>query len=77
MQDYTRLLQRHFRLSRMPLADVSQTEIMRRIHKLKDTPSEQNHAFVTARVFFKWAARNGYIERSPLEGQTLPAATRS
>ena len=50
---------------------------MRRINRLNDTPSEQNHAFIAARVFFRWAARNRLIERSPLEDMSLPAASRS
>lgn len=56
------------------MADIAQQEVMRRIRKLANTPSEQVHAFVTARAFFRWAARNRMIERSPLEGQTLPAS---
>ena len=76
LADYQRLLNRHFRLGKVRLSDVTQQDIMRRIDQLRDTPSEQNHAFVAARVFFRWAARHRYIDRSPLEGLALPAATR-
>ena len=50
--DYERILNRHFKFGRTMLSDISQHEIMRRIYKLSGTPSEQNHAFVTAKVFF-------------------------
>ena len=39
VRDYKRLLNRHFRFGREQLADISQQEIMRRIYRLKDTPS--------------------------------------
>lgn len=77
VQDYTRLLNRHFRFSKTPISEISTQELMRRINRLNDTPSEQNHAFIAARVFFRWAARNRLIERSPLEDMSLPAASRS
>ena len=41
--------------------------------RLKRTPSEQNHAFVALRGFFRWCVRSDYIERSPIEAQQLPA----
>jgi integrase len=75
-KDYQRLLDRHFRFDKTSLSEITQHGIMTRIDRLGDTPSEQNHAFVTARVFFRWAARHRYIDRSPLEGLALPAASR-
>ncbi len=76
VRDYRRLLNRHFRFSKTPLTEVSAQEIMSRINRLSGTPHEQNHAFVAARVFFRWAVHNHLIDRSPLEGMSLPAATR-
>ncbi|MCP4201938.1 MAG: tyrosine-type recombinase/integrase, partial [bacterium] len=70
-------LGRHFGFSRVHLADITTDEINRRIARLKDTPSEQNHAFVAVRVFLRWCVRNHYLDRSPLEAQQLPARTRS
>ena len=75
--DYEKLLNRHFKLSRILLADLSQRDLMRRIDRLKDTPSEQNHAFVALRVFLKWCVKNHYLAHSPLEGQSLPAKVQS
>ena len=77
VKDYERLLSRHFRFSRVHLADITTDEINSRVARLKDTPSEQNHAFVAIRVFLRWCVRNHYLDRSPLEAQQLPARTRS
>ena len=77
VHDYKRLLGKHFRFGKIHLTEITQQEVMRRIHRLKNTPTEQNHAFVAARAFFRWAARNRYIERSPLEGLSPPAVTKS
>lgn len=71
--DYTRLLGRHFRFGRTQLRDITTYDVMRRVNALLATPSEQNHAFVTARVFFRYAVREKYIDHSPLEGQRMPA----
>ena len=77
VSDYKRLLNRHFRLSKLPMSEITKHEIMRRVNKLKSTPFEQNHAFVTARVFFRWATAHDYVEHNPLEGMSLPAKTAS
>ena len=73
--DYERLLKRHFKFGRTPLGNITQHELMRRIYKLSNTPSEQNHAFVTAKIFFRWAKRHNYIEASPLADLPRPAKT--
>lgn len=75
--DYTRLLERHFRLGNVPLSEITTEDIMRRVNKLSETPSEQNHAFVAVRAFFRWAVRHRYLQHNPLEALTLPAKVRS
>ncbi|MDP6708258.1 MAG: integrase arm-type DNA-binding domain-containing protein, partial [Alphaproteobacteria bacterium] len=70
---YQRHLERHFPFGSTLLTDISTDDVMRRINRLRDTPSEQNHAFMVARTFFRWAARNRLIDRSPLEGLSLPS----
>ncbi|MEM7168745.1 MAG: tyrosine-type recombinase/integrase [Pseudomonadota bacterium] len=77
VRDYTRLLNRHFRFGKLKLHDITKQEVMRRVNKLKNTPAEQNHAFVAARVFFNWAIRNGYLTQSPLHMVQLPAVLTS
>jgi integrase len=46
------------------------------LSKLSDRPSEANHAYVAVRTFFKWAARNDLIDRSPIEHMQLPFKLR-
>ena len=70
--DYTRILNRHFRLGRMRLGDISRADVQKRLAKLRETPSEQNHAFVAARVFFNWALREQLISANPIAGMTTP-----
>jgi integrase len=73
VNDYNRLLKRHFAFGRRQLADIAPQDIARKIDRLSKTPSEQNHALVAAKVFFNWAVRRHYIDRSPCEGMALPA----
>ena len=71
--EYERVLKRHFRLGKTHLADVTRQEVMRRVEKLKNTPAQQNYAFVTARTLLRWAVKHGYLERNPIEGLSPPA----
>ena len=68
VRDYTRLLKRHIDFGRKNLSDITRHDISRKLEILKDAPSEQNHATVAAKIFFKWALRQGCIDRSPCEG---------
>ncbi len=75
--DYNRILNRHFKFGTTTLGNITQHELMRRIQKLSGTPSEQNHAFVTAKIFFRWAKRNNYVDVNPLADLPLPARTHA
>ena len=77
VRDYKRLLNRHFQFGTKQLAEITPADINRRIDKLTQTPSEQNHALVCARIFMRWAQRRRYIEHSPTDGmQTTKRASR-
>lgn len=67
LQDYTRLLKRHFRFGTMKLDEITSSELGRRIDKLSSTPVEQHHAFVVLRTFFKWAHRKHYVDVNPMD----------
>jgi integrase len=72
VRDYKRLLTRHFSFGSQLLADITPQDINRRIDRLQKTVSEQNHALVAVKVFFRWAQRRHYITHSPCEGmQTI------
>jgi integrase len=71
--EYRRHLDRHFDFGSTRLSDLSTQDVMARVNRLRKTPAEQNHAFVTARAFFNWAVRNRLLEHSPISGLRLPA----
>jgi integrase len=68
VRDYRRLLSRHIDFGRKNLSEITRHDISRKLDRLKDTPSEQNHATAAAKIFFAWAHRHGYIDRNPCEG---------
>jgi integrase len=67
VRDYARLLRRHFAFGRKNLAEITRNDISQKLEKIKGITSEQNHAIVAAKIFFKWAVRNGYVDQSPCE----------
>jgi integrase len=64
---HTRLLNRHFAFGRKNLAEITRHDISQKLEKIRGITSEQNHAIVAAKIFFKWAVRNGYVEHNPCE----------
>jgi len=75
--DYTRHLKRHFSFGRTRLNEISRADLQRRIQALKDTPSEQHHAFVTAKVFFNWAVAEELVSANPLGSMKSPVKQTS
>ncbi len=72
VSDYTRHLRRHYRFGRTSVGDIKPQELVRRLSKLNDTPSEKHHAFVVGRAFFRWCVQQHYIDRSPMESMRVP-----
>ena len=71
-----RLLKKHFKgLDHRQLHSIDDADVKRELDKLSDTPSEQLHAFRTARCFFRWCVRppRRYIKHSPMEGYEPPS----
>lgn len=73
VQDYKRLLNLHFKFGRTQLSEITSQEIMRRVDRLKNTPSEQSHAFVALKIFLRWTVKHRMLERSPIELMTVPS----
>jgi integrase len=65
--EYARTLKGYFPFGNTNLADITKLEISQKLARLKDTPSQQNHAAVYAKIFFNWAISNGYLEINPLQ----------
>jgi len=75
LRDYRRLLRRHFAFGRTRLSDIKPADIRRHLQRLSGTPSEQNHAYVVAQIFFGFAVRQRWIDQNPCDGMTLPNRT--
>lgn len=71
-KDYARLLKRHFDFGRVPLSEITRSDIARKLDKLDGTPSEQAHAFAALKIFLRWALKRGHIDRSPMENMEVP-----
>jgi len=69
-RDYKRLLTLHFPFGRTQLGDVTPREILRRLDRLRATPTEQSHALVALKVFMSWCVKRHLISRSPCEGMS-------
>lgn len=72
--DYTRNLERHYlpKLGRKRLDAITSHMVNAIADELVDTPAEQSHTIAYGKTFFKWCVRRHYIQRSPLDGATLP-----
>lgn len=77
VEEYRRHLDRHFAFGSARISDLSTQDVMARVNRLRKTPAEQNHAFVTVRAFFNWAVRNRMLDRSPISGLRLPAKVQA
>ena len=65
--DYKRLLTRHFAFKGQ-IMDVTHAQVAQRLTRLKDTPSEHNHARTAAVIFFNWCEKRRYITQNPVIG---------
>jgi integrase len=63
--DYSRLLKRHFNFGRAHLADITPSDIQRRLDRVADTPAEQAYAARCIKIFMRWAERRHYLDTSP------------
>jgi integrase len=72
--DYKRFLDRYYlpTLSKRRLDAITSHMVNAITDELVDTPAEQSHAIAIGKTFFKWCVRRHYLNRSPLEGATLP-----
>jgi integrase len=72
--DYKRFLDRYYAptLSKRRLDAITSHMVLAITDELVGTPAEQSHAIAIGKTFFKWCVRRNYLNRSPLEGATLP-----
>jgi integrase len=62
--EYRRVLNRHFNFTKR-VADVTPSDIQRRLDRLTDTPAEQRYAIRCIKMFMRWCERRHYVETSP------------
>lgn len=69
-----RILEKHFlpSLRHEKLEHIQPREISRIVDRMHRTPAEAHHAFGVIRLFFNWAFRRGYVDRSPCERLQAP-----
>ena len=70
--EYRRTLKCYFGFGSIRLADITKHDIARKLDKLHETPSQQRHALIYVRMFFKWAQGIDYVEHNPCATATAP-----
>ncbi|WP_299844163.1 site-specific integrase [uncultured Roseovarius sp.] len=55
-----------------PISKVTQGDVLKAIEKYTSSPSSQNYAFTTFKVFFNWAVRRQYLAANPLNALKRP-----
>lgn len=60
-----------------PISDVMQGQVIRAIEQYTTSPSSQNYAFTTFKVFFNWAVRRQYLATNPLNALKRPHKARA
>jgi integrase len=73
VQDYTRLLNRHFPFGKTQLSAIMPQDINRRLDRLLDTPAEHAYALIVIKIFFNWAIGRHYLDTNPCARLKRPA----
>ena len=60
-----------------PVSKVTQGEVLRAIEGYTRSPSSQNYAFTTFKVFFNWLVRRQFLRSNPLSALNRPNPTLS
>jgi len=76
VEEYRRLLHRHFDFAKN-VGDVTRSDIIDAIEKIRRTPSEQKHAFVAVRTMMNWCRKRGFVDTSPVPPLSFNSQPRS
>lgn len=55
------------------LADVERSDVITKLEELRSTPTNQNYAFTSMKVFLNWCVRNQYLAHNPIAADKKPA----
>lgn len=69
---YTYSLGKHFRYGTTKLSELTLQDLRQNLNRLADRPAEHQHAFVALRAFMRWAYRQYYLDRNPLDRMRAP-----
>ncbi len=74
-EDYDYFLKRYVRYGDMRLSDISPHDIRATIERLAHAPAVQHRTYTVLRAFLRWAHRQHYIDRDPMERMQAPPAS--
>lgn len=66
-EEYSRALTVYFPFKNRRLAEITKADINRQLDKLHTSPSQQRHALVYLKIFFRWSRMRGYLDHDPTE----------
>lgn len=70
--DYEYFLKRFVRYGDMRLSDISPHDVRTTMGKLVHSPAVQHRTYTVLRAFLRWAHRQHYIDRDPMERMQAP-----
>jgi len=71
-KSYEYALKKHFKYGVTKLSALMPQDLRKNLNRLADRPAEQQHAYVALRAFIRWAYRQHYIERNPMDRMRQP-----
>ena len=72
-EDYEYFLKRYVRYGDTRVSDISPHDILSTITRLAHTPAVQHRTYTVLRAFLRWAHRQHYLDRDPMERMQAPA----
>ena len=76
VQGYHRHLAVHFNFGHTLLPEIGPPEIIKKLNKIIDRPSERRQAFMVLHAFIGWAYRRYYFEQNPMDRMKAPPPLR-
>jgi len=73
-EGYEFYLTRHFRFGATKLADITPHDIIAALKKIGHAQGTHHQAYCVLRAFIRWAHRQHYVDRSPMERMKTPPA---
>jgi integrase len=70
--EYAYMLRRNVRYGDMRVSDISPHDVRATIDGLAHSPAVQHRTYTILRAFLRWAHRNYYLDRNPMERMQAP-----